>query len=62
MKAAERCKEHYQGDRCRKPTGHNYRQLEPDLVHKGSHVEWTDEDNGGHVLEANPVVCEEGKL
>ena len=50
MKAADRCKEHYQGDRCRKPTGHDYRQVEPDPVHEGVHNSWE--------LEPNPVEGE----
>lgn len=48
MQANDRCKAHYQGDKCRKPKHHDSPVAEtPDLIHVGINVAWNVQ---GHVV------------
>jgi len=51
VRSAERCKEHYQGDRCREPRGHSSPlALSPDPQHAGQFNVWTGDGDSKKLL------------
>lgn len=51
MKAADRCKETRQGDRCKKLAGHHFSvSAEPDPIHMGNFAAWKGEGDDKTLL------------
>lgn len=62
MRAANRCKEHFQGDRCRKVRHHSSPVgLKPDPLHAGSFTAWEGEGDSKTVVKQAPGTRLAGK-
>lgn len=55
MRASNRCQMHVQGDRCKKPLGHDGPlALKPDPVHEGNNLKFYQTPQGPMVEELHP--------